>query len=252
MEMDGHVNTQLMSNPFHAKRLMLKISGEALMGQHSFGVDAAFLNEVANNVASLWRAGYEICVVLGGGNFFRGANGVASGMDQPPADYAGMLATMMNGVFFRQALEKEAVKCRLISGLSCPTLCEPYHYDRCRVHLNKGHLLIFVGGTGAPFFTTDTAAVLRAVEMKCDVLLKATNVDGIYDADPKKVPTAKRFECIDYQYVLEHRLRVMDQTAFALACEKDLPIIVFSMADPQNLTRLMQGDAPYTRVTKEM
>lgn len=217
-----------MASPKY-KRILLKVSGEALMGKQAYGLDPDKLEEVSKDVKRVVEAGVQLCIVVGGGNIFRGVSGEKIGIESATADYMGMLATVMNGLALQSALEKIGVPTRVQSAIKMDTICEPYIRRRALRHMEKGRVVIFVSGTGNPHFTTDTAATLRASEMNCNALFKATKVDGIYDADPVKNPGAKRYDTLTYQDVLTKRLNVMDATAIALAREGNLPIIVFSM-----------------------
>jgi uridylate kinase len=225
------------------RRVLLKLSGEALMGDKPFGISTSTVARVADEVKSVVGAGIELAVVVGGGNIFRGMAGAAAGMDRTSADYMGMLATVMNALALQEAFEKNGMKTRVMSGLEMPRVAEPFIRRRAVRHLEKGRVVIFAAGTGNPFFTTDTAAALRAVEVDAEVVLKATKVDGIYDADPMKVPDAKRYDRISYDEVLGQHLRVMDATAISLCRENEMPIIVFSMKEPGNVVRVAQGAA---------
>ncbi|MCH9807460.1 MAG: UMP kinase [Alphaproteobacteria bacterium] len=227
-------------------RLLLKLSGEALMGNQGYGIDTSVVARVAGDIAAGVAAGCQIGVVVGGGNIFRGLQGAASGMDRANADYMGMLATVMNGLAVQGALSEIGVDARVQSAIPMPTVCEAYVRARALRHLGKGRVVIFVAGTGNPFFTTDTAATLRAVEMGCDAVVKATQVDGVYAADPKKVPDAERYDVLTYDDVLARDLRVMDGAAIALARDNSLPVIVCSIEEPGNLVKLLNGEARAT------
>src|SRR5690242_6859051 len=213
------------------KRVLLKISGEALMGQREFGLDPETVNRVAQEVKQVHELGVECCLVIGGGNIFRGIAGASQGMQRASADYMGMLATVMNALAMQNALEQAGVDTRVQSAIPMQSICEPYIRRRAVRHLEKGRVVIFAAGTGNPYFTTDTAAALRASEMGCEALLKGTKVDGVYDADPHRVPDATRFERLDYQEVLARDLRVMDAAAVSVARENRIPILVFSIFD---------------------
>src|SRR5690349_5008720 len=204
------------------RRVLLKISGEALMGAQSYGIDVETVDRIAADVEPAIRAGTQICMVVGGGNIFRGISGAAKGIDRAPADYMGMLATVMNAPAMQAALERIGVSTRVQSAIPMATVCEPYIRRRAQRHLEKGRVVIFAAGTGNPFFTTDTAAALRAAEMQCDALFKGTSVDGIYSADPKKDPEAKRYDTLDYMDVLAKDLRVMDASAVALMRDNNI------------------------------
>jgi len=229
------------------KRVLLKISGEALMGtQQSYGINPEVLRVVAAEIAETANLGVQIAVVVGGGNIFRGVSESAKGMDRASADYVGMLATVMNAVSLQEAIEKNGVVTRVQSAIPMSQLAEPYIRRRAIRHLEKDRVVIFGAGTGNPFFTTDTAAALRASEMGCDALLKATKVDGVYDADPHRVPTARRFERLDYREVLARDLGVMDASAISLARENRIPILVFSIFQNGGFAEVVQGRGRYT------
>jgi uridylate kinase len=228
------------------RRVLLKLSGEALMGKNAFGLDMGVVDRLARDVADAQAAGAEIAIVVGGGNIFRGLQGAAKGMDRATADYMGMLATVMNALALQSALERVKVEARVMSAIPMPTVCEPYVRPRALDHLAKGHVLIFAAGTGNPFFTTDTAATLRAIEMDCECVAKATKVDGVYSADPKADPTATRYDRMTYAEVLARDLKVMDGAAIALARDNRLPVIVFSIEDAGNLIKLLRGNARAT------
>ena len=230
------------------KRLLLKLSGEALMGVGAHGIDMATATRFAREIAAARALGTEIGVVVGGGNIFRGLEGAARGLPRGTADYMGMLATVMNSLALRGVLEAEGVPTRVMSAIPMPTVCESFTADKARHHLAKGRVVIFGGGTGNPFFTTDTTAALRAAEMGCDAIAKATQVDGIYSADPKKDANAKRYDTLTYAEVLERDLKVMDGAAIALARDNRIPIIVFSIREDGNLVKLVKGEARATIV----
>ena len=237
-----------MAKPAY-KRILLKISGEALMGQQSFGINPEVLTHVAGEIAETAKLGVEVAVVVGGGNIFRGVSESARGMDRASADYVGMLATVMNAVSLQEAIEKQGVVTRVQSAIPMSQLAEPYIRRRAIRHLEKGRVVIFGAGTGNPFFTTDTAAALRAMEIKADVILKATKVDGIYDADPMVKAGATRFDRISYLQVLEQGLKVMDATAISLCMDNRLPIVVFNLRTPGNIRRAIVGDPVGSLVT---
>lgn len=224
------------------KRVLLKISGEALMGPNKFGIHPGTLEEIATQVKTISALGVETGIVVGGGNIFRGIAASAQGMDRASADYMGMLATVMNGLALQDALEKMGCKTRVQSAISMQELAEPYIRRRAVRHLEKGRIVIFAAGTGNPYFTTDTAAALRAMEINAQVIMKATKVDGIYSADPKEDPDAVRYEQLTYIEVLRKNLRVMDSTAISLCMDHKLPILVFDMTDPGTIVRAVQGD----------
>jgi len=228
------------------KRLLLKLSGEALMGKGGYGLDMDVVNRLARDVSEGVAAGCEIAVVVGGGNIFRGLQGAAKGMDRATADYMGMLATVMNALAFQNALEHQGTPARVLSAIPMPTVCESFTRPRAMHHLASRRVVIFAAGTGNPFFTTDTAATLRAVEMGCDAVAKATQVDGVYSADPKKDPSAVRYDRLTHAEVLARDLKVMDGAAIAMARDNNLPIIVFSIDEPGNLMRVLNGQARAT------
>jgi uridylate kinase len=234
------------------RRVLLKLSGEALMGTQNYGIDVDVARGVAEEIRSVRDAGVEVAVVVGGGNIFRGVSKSAGNMNRSSADYIGMLATVMNAVVLQDALEKLDVYTRVLSAIDIPQLAEPFIRRRAIRHLEKGRVVIFAGGTGNPYFTTDSAAALRALEIKADVILKGTKVDGIYDADPMLHPAATRYDCITYQEVLERQLRVMDASAISLCMDNSLPIIVFNMRKSGNIVRVVTGDQTIgTRVCVE-
>jgi uridylate kinase len=232
------------------RRVLLKLSGEAFAGGHDFGLDPATFKMVANEVGQLHAEGVQIAIVVGGGNIMRGVLAAEAGMDRVAADHIGMLATVQNALALQDALEKLGVDTRVQTAITMTDLAEPFIRRRAIRHLEKDRVVIMGGGTGNPYFSTDTAAVLRATEIKAEAVLKATNVDGVYDKDPRKYPDAVRFTTLDYDYCIDHRLGVMDQTAFALCRENDLPIVVFSLAGEGNIRRVVMGDAIGTVVQK--
>ena len=232
------------------KRILLKLSGEVLMGSQQFGIDPLFVAELAREVKAVKETGLEICLVIGGGNIFRGMAGAAKGMDRAQADYMGMLATVMNALAMQNALEQVGVPTRVQSAIEMDKVCEPVIRRRAERHLEKGRVVIFAAGVGAPYFTTDSGAALRAAEMKCDALLKGTSVDGVYDSDPKSNPAAKRYDTVDYDTVLAKNLKVMDASAVALCRDNSIPIIVFSIREPGNLARVLAGKGTQTTVQK--
>jgi uridylate kinase len=229
-------------------RILLKLSGEALMGQQQYGIDAERLMQYASEIKDVVATGVQVAVVIGGGNIYRGVEAEAFGLDRVQGDYMGMLATVINSMALQSALEKLEVSTRLLSGLTIQRVCEPYIRRRAVRHLEKGRVVIFGAGIGSPYFTTDSAASLRAIEIEADVVLKGTRVDGIYTADPEKDPTATRFAEITFDEVLAKNLNVMDMTAFTLCKENNLPIIVFDMNTSGNLARLLDGEAMGTLV----
>src|SRR5215813_5215661 len=228
------------------KRVLLKISGEALMGDSQYGIDTAVCERFAQEVLDARKTGAEICLVIGGGNIFRGMAGAAKGMERASADYMGMLATVMNALAMQNAIESLGGYARVLSAIPMTTVCEPYIRRRAMRHMEKGRIVIFAAGTGNPFFTTDTAAALRASEMGCEALFKATKVDGVYDADPERVPLARRFERLDYLEVLSRDLRVMDASAISLARENHIPILVFSIFENGGFAEVVRGRGRYT------
>ena len=237
-----------MTPPPIYKRVLLKLSGEALMGRREFGLDTETVNAIANDIKAVVAMGVEVSVVIGGGNIFRGVSGAASGMDRAQADYMGMLATIMNALALQSALEKRDVPTRVQSAIPMASVCEPYIRRRAERHMEKGRVVVFGAGTGNPFFTTDTAAALRAAEMQCDALLKGTQVDGVYSADPRKVSGATRYEQLTYLDVLANDLGVMDAAAISLARENHLPIIVFNIHAPGAFAQVMRGEGAFTKI----
>jgi uridylate kinase len=232
-------------------RVLLKLSGEALMGDRQYGIDPEVVRGIAAQVAEARRDGIEMAVVVGGGNIFRGVAAAASGMDRATADYMGMLATVMNGLALQDALEQASCPTRVMSAIAMNEIAEPYIRRRAVRHLEKGRVVVLVAGTGNPYFTTDTAATLRAVELAAEVILKATRVDGVYDADPEKHPDATRFTQIGYTELLASRLEALDSTAVSLAMDNDMPIVVFDMTQPGNILRAVRGEAIGTRIGEE-
>ena len=230
-------------------RVLLKLSGEVLMGDQQFGIDPAFVLELAREVKAARDTGLEICLVIGGGNIFRGMAGAAQGMDRAQADYMGMLATVMNALAMQSALEQLGVETRVQSAVQMDQVCEPVIRRRAERHLEKGRIVIFAAGVGAPYFTTDSGAALRAAEMNCDALLKGTSVDGIYDSDPKKNTGAKRYETVSYSKVLADDLKVMDASAVALCRDNNIPIVVFSIREKGNVVKVLSGEGTQTIVT---
>ena len=224
------------------KRILLKLSGEALMGEQNYGIDIAVAESVAREIKAIHDVGVEVAIVVGGGNIFRGVSKSAGNMDRGAADYIGMLATVMNAVVLQDALEKQDVYTRVMSAIDIPQLAEPFIRRRAIRHLEKKRVVIFAAGTGNPYFTTDSAAALRACELGADVILKATKVDGVYSADPMKDTTATRFEKISYQEVLEKQLKVMDASAISLCMDNNLPIMVFNMKEAGNIIKAVNGD----------
>jgi uridylate kinase len=232
-------------------RILLKLSGEALMGPGQFGIDPDTIAEMAAEIAAAKAAGHELCVVVGGGNIFRGIAGAAKGFDRASADYMGMLATVMNALAVQNALEKLGVDTRVQSAIPMASVCEPYIRRRALRHIEKGRIVLFAAGTGNPYFTTDTAAALRAAEMSCDALFKGTSVDGVYDADPKKVAGATRYDHLGFNRVLADDLKVMDAAAVALCRDNNIPIVVFNIRQPGNLATVLAGGGTATIVQNE-
>jgi uridylate kinase len=231
------------------KRVLLKLSGEALMGEQTYGIDPAVATQIARDVAEILGMGVETAIVIGGGNIFRGVAASARGMDRATADYMGMLATVINALALQDALEQQNVVTRVVTAIEMRSVAEPFIRRRAIRHLEKGRVVVFGGGTGNPYFSTDTAAALRAMEIKADVILKATKVDGIYDADPMVKTDATRFDRISYQQVLEQGLKVMDATAISLCMDNRLPIVVFNLRTPGNIKRAITGEPIGSLVT---
>jgi uridylate kinase len=231
------------------KRVLLKLSGEALMGEQKFGIDPAVASQIASEVAEIQSIGVQTAVVIGGGNIFRGVAASAKGMDRATADYMGMLATVINGLALQDAMEHHGVNTRVVTAIEMRAVAEPFIRRRAIRHLEKGRVVIFAAGTGNPYFTTDTAAALRAMEIKADVIMKGTKVDGIYTADPMTHPDATRFESISYLKVLEQGLRVMDTTAISLCMDNKLPIVVFNLRTAGNMRRAIMGEPVGSLVT---
>ena len=227
-------------------RVMVKLSGEALMGDQAFGLSPPTVERIAEELVRIHRLGAEICLVIGGGNLFRGLQGAAYGMERTTADYMGMLATVINALAMQSSLESLGIETRVLSAIPMNQICEPYILRRAQRHLEKKRVCIFAAGTGSPYFTTDTAATLRASEMNCEAILKATKVDGVYEADPDKDPEAERFTSLSYGDALQRNLRVMDASAIAVARDNDLPIIVFSVLQEGSLQEILQGRGTYT------
>lgn len=230
------------------KRILFKISGEAMMGNQEFGHDSTAIQKICQQVISAHKLGCEIAIVIGGGNIFRGISKAAQGIERVSADYMGMLATCINGLALQSALEKQGIDTRMLSAIPMNSVCEPYIKRRAVRHLEKDRVLIFTAGTGNPFFTTDTAAVLRAIEMNCEVILKGTQVDGVYTADPKLDKNAQRYDQLTYLDVIKQDLRVMDQTAITLAKDNKLPIVVFSIKGNDSLENVVKGNGKFTLI----
>jgi uridylate kinase len=231
------------------RRVLLKISGEALMGSGSYGLDLATVDRIAGEIKAAIEIGTEVCAVIGGGNIFRGLQAAASGMERASADYMGMLATVMNALAMQNALERAGVPTRVLSAIPMTTVCEPYIRRRAIRHMEKGRVVIFAAGTGNPFFTTDTAAALRAAEMGVSALMKGTQVDGVYSADPRKNPKAERYDKLGYMDVLSRDLKVMDASAVSLARESGIPIVVFNIHEKMNFVRVLQGQGLSTVIS---
>ena len=234
-----------------ARRVLLKLSGEALMGDHEYGIDPGVVREIAAQIADAASDGTQVAIVVGGGNIFRGLAASASGMDRSTGDYMGMLATVMNGLAIQDALEQADCPTRVMSAIAMNEIAEPYIRRRAVRHLEKGRVVVMVAGTGNPYFTTDTAATLRAVEIQAQVILKATRVDGVYDADPEIHPDAQRFSQIGYTELLSSRLQALDATAVSLAMDNEMPIVVFDMTVPGNIARAVRGERIGTLISGE-
>ena len=237
--------------PPRYKKILLKVSGEVLMGDAAFGIDMNTVANVAEDIKEIVATGVELCLVIGGGNIFRGLAGAAKGMERASADHMGMLATVMNALAMQDALERIGVQTRVQSAIPMATVCEPYIRRRAQRHLDKGRVVIFAAGTGNPFFTTDTAAALRAAEMGCDALFKGTSVDGVYTADPKKDKAAQRYEQLSYLEVLSKDLKVMDASAISLMRENGIPIVVFSIRGRGNLLSVLTGEGVHTTIAED-
>ena len=233
------------------RRILLKVSGEALMGAQNFGIDIETVERIASDIKEASDIGAQVCLVIGGGNIFRGLAGAAKGIDRATADYMGMLATVMNALAMQAALERVGLPTRVQSAIPMMTVCEPYVRRRAIRHMEKGRVVIFAAGTGNPFFTTDTAAALRAAEMNCDAMLKGTQVDGVYSADPKKVADAQRYDSLSYHEVLSRDLQVMDASAVSLSRENRIPIVVFSIHDRGALAAVLRGEGRCTIISEQ-
>ena len=241
----------MSKEPLRYKRILLKLSGEALAGEKSFGINHDIIERIAEEIASIHNMGTEVAIVIGGGNIFRGIAGTAQGMDRATSDYMGMLATVINSLALQDCLEKRQVFTRVMSAIGMSQLCEPYIRRRAIRHLEKKRVIIFAAGTGNPYFTTDTAASLRAMEVGADIIMKATRVDGVYDCDPETNANAVMFKHLDYIEVLKKNLKVMDSTAISLCMDNSLPILVFNLNTPGNLKRVVQGEELGTFVRRE-
>jgi len=238
-------------NKINYKRILLKISGEVLMGSQGFGIDLATVGRVADEIIAIKELGAEVALVIGGGNIFRGLAGAAKGMDRVSADHMGIMATVMNALAMQGVLNSKGIEARMMSAIAMPTVCETYSSRQGIYHLEQGRVVICAAGTGLPFFTTDTGAALRAAELQCDALFKGTSVDGIYSADPKKDPSAKRYDRITFTEILGKDLRIMDPAAIALARDNDIPVVVFSIRDAGNVAKVFGGEGLFTTVVKE-
>jgi uridylate kinase len=238
-------------NNFKYGRILLKISGEVLMGEQGFGIDLATVGRVADEVIAAQKAGGEIALVIGGGNIFRGMAGAAKGMERVSADHMGIMATVMNALAMQGVLKSKGIDARVLSAIAMPTVCETYSAAKGVHHLEKGRVVICAGGTGLPFFTTDTGAALRAAELKCAALFKGTSVDGVYSSDPKKDPKAERFASISFDEVLARNLKIMDSAAIALARDNGVPVVVFSIREPGNVARVLGGKGTFTTISKD-
>ncbi len=233
------------------KRVLLKLSGEALMGDKSFGLDVKILKRIASDIKEVVELGVQICVVVGGGNIYRGIEASTQGMERAAADYMGMLATVINALGLQNIMEAEGIYTRVLSAIPMMSICEPYIRRKAQRHMEKGRVVIFGAGTGNPFFTTDSAAVLRAIEMNCDLLIKGTQVDGVYSDDPIKNPSATKFKNISYTDILRDNLNVMDMAAIAIARENKLPIKVFSIKEQGNIAKVIKSEGDYTKIVGE-
>lgn len=240
-----------MPNAPRFRRVLIKLSGEGLMGNKGYGLDGDTVSRIAQEIRSVVEMGVQVCLVIGGGNIFRGISGAAKGMERTSADYMGMLATVMNALAMQNALERAGLQTRVQSAIPMSMVCEPYIRRRAIRHMEKGRIVIFAAGTGNPFFTTDTAAALRAVEMNCDLLVKATQVDGVYTADPKKDANARRYERLTFMEVLTKDLQVMDATAIALCRENSLPIMVFNLHDEGSFAKVVSGEGRFTIIEEK-
>jgi len=233
------------------KRILLKLSGEALMGNKGYGHDVEVLKRITDDIKEVVNLGVQLCIVVGGGNIYRGMHGSNQGMERATADYMGMLATVINALALQNIMEQQGTQTRVLSAIPMMSICEPYVRRKAQRHMEKGRIVIFAAGSGSPFFTTDSAAVLRAIEMNCDLLIKGTQVDGVYDNDPKLNPEAVKFDEITYDYVLKNNLNVMDMAAIALARENKLPIKVFSIKEAGNIAKVIKAEGRFTKIQGE-
>lgn len=240
-----------MTQSLKYKRVLLKVSGEALMGDKGFGHDYGTLQRISEDILEARNLGIEVALVVGGGNIYRGSDAATLGMERASADYVGMLATVINALALQNVMEATGIHTRVLSAIHMMTICEPYIRRKAKKHIEQGRVVIFAGGTGNPFFTTDSASVLRAIEMNCDLLLKGTKVDGVYSEDPIKNPQANKYREITYTEVMKQNLRIMDISAIALACENNLPIKVFSIKEKGNFAKVIQGQGVYTKIQGE-
>ena len=234
------------------KRILFKISGEAMMGDKPFGHDLEAINKISKEISKIYKLGVQICLVIGGGNIFRGVSVSNKLMDRVSADQMGMLATVMNGIALQNSLERIGVETRMQTAIKMDNVCEPFIRRKAIRHLEKGRVVIFVAGTGNPYFTTDTASVLRASEMNCDAIFKGTQVNGVYNKDPKKFNDAKRYKTVTFDDVIKNNLKIMDQTAFALAKDNNLPIVVFKLSDVDSVKKIIEGDDDYTLISNDV
>ncbi len=232
------------------RRVLLKVSGEVLMGSQPFGIDLDTVGRLADEISAAQKSGTQVALVIGGGNIFRGLAGAAKGMDRVSADHMGIMATIMNALAMQGVLNSRGLDARVLSAIAMPTVCETYSRAKGIHHMEQGRIVICAAGTGLPFFTTDTGAALRAAELKCDVLMKGTSVDGIYDSDPKANAAAKRFDRITFDTILAQNLRIMDPAAIALARDNNIPVVVFSIRETGNILRVLQGEGKFTTVTR--
>lgn len=237
--------------PKQYKRVLLKISGEVLMGAGAYGIELATVTRLAQEIAEIASKGHQVALVIGGGNIFRGVSSAAKGMDRVAADHMGMMATIMNSLAMQSVLQGQGLDCRVLSSIAMPSICETFSHQLGRRHLDEGKVIICAGGTGLPFFTTDTGAALRAAELKCDALFKGTSVDGVFDSDPRKNPQAKRFETITYDDVLSKGLKIMDHSAIILAKDSGIPVIVFSIRENGNIPKVLSNAGKFTTITKD-